>query len=222
MTISAILVAGGIGQRMQSSTPKQYLELAGKPLACHSFDLLLQNPEITEIIVVCDPAYQSLFTGSKPIKFAKPGARRQDSVFNGFQEISPNSSLVCIHDSARPFLDKSTLEKALSSAKVHGASVVGVPLKFTIKESNLEGFVEKTPDRSRYWEIQTPQVIQPDLLRQGFAYAAKHNLTVTDDVALVELLNHPVRIVEGTHSNIKITTPEDLKFAEWLLTHDKI
>lgn len=217
MTVSAILLAGGIGTRMQSEKPKQYLQLADKPLALHSFDLFASMPQIDEIIVVCDPTYQTLFKAPKKVKFALPGARRQDSVYNGFQLISEASTLVCIHDTARPFITQAIIEKALAAATQHGAAVVGVPLKFTIKEIEQDQLVKSTPDRSRYWEVQTPQVILPSLLRCGFAYAQEHQLTVTDDASLVELINHPVKMVEGSHLNIKITTPDDLKFAEWLV-----
>lgn len=217
MIVSAILLAGGIGSRMQSDKPKQYLELANKPLALHSFDVLNTMPQVHEIIVVCEPEYRNLFKTTKPIKFALPGKRRQDSVYNGFQQIAQNSNLVCIHDSARPFITKQIVENALNTAMQHGAVAVGVPLKFTIKETEPNQTVISTPDRSRFWEVQTPQVILPDLLRCGFAFAQEHNLTVTDDVSLVELIKHPLKMVEGSHHNIKITTPDDLQFAEWLL-----
>lgn len=90
---------------------------------------------------------------------------------------------------------------------------MGVPLKFTVKESDGNAFVKNTPDRSRIWEIQTPQVIHQDLIRDGFAKAEELKASVTDDVSLVELLNKQVKIVEGSHRNLKITTLEDLVLA---------
>lgn len=217
--ISAILLAGGLGTRMQASTPKQFLTLKGKPVARHSFDLFLAMPEIHEIIVVCEPEYRHLFqeeNPSKKIAFASPGSRRQDSVYNGLNAIS-KSDFVCIHDSARPFIDRELVVRALNGAVDHGAATVGMPVKFTVKQSDGKDLVHNTPDRSLLWEIQTPQVVDFQLLHKGFQFAIENNLTVTDDVSLVELLKKTVKLVEGCARNIKITVPADLKFATYLL-----
>ena len=220
---SVILVAGGTGTRMKASIPKQYLLLKNKPIALYSFELFCSMPEISEIIVVCDPAYEYVFQENpitKRIAFAEPGARRQDSVYDGLQMVSPDSPLICIHDSARPNIKRQTVINALDAADQCGAAVVGMPVKFTIKECSHDQFVHHTPDRSRFWEIQTPQVIRPSLLKEGFIEALRNNLTVTDDVSLVELIHHPVKMVEGSHGNIKITTPEDMIIAEQFLNEE--
>lgn len=219
--LGVILLAGGMGTRMDSPVPKQFLLLEGKIIARYSFDLFLALPEIREIVVVCDPKYRHHFTlnnetpTSTPVLFALPGERRQDSVFNGLQQLS--SELICIHDAARPLINNDLIRRTLIAATQHGAAAAGMPVKFTIKEIDSEGFVTKTPPRAHLWEIQTPQTITVDLLRQGFVLANKNKLTVTDDVSLIELLNHPVQIVEGSYSNLKITTPEDIPLAIKLL-----
>ncbi len=220
-TTSVILLAGGIGTRMKALIPKQYLSLRGKPIAQYSFDLFLTIPEVLEVIVVCETRYQDLFktTNASPnIKFAEPGPRRQDSLFKGLQQISQNSTLVCVHDSARPFITREMVLRVLQEGRVHGAATVGMPIRFTVKERTPEGFVKQTLDRSLIWEIQTPQVTTPELLRKGFEKALAHNIDVTDDVALVELLGRPVKLVEGSYGNLKITTPEDVAIAEKLYT----
>lgn len=229
MSTSVILVSGGVGSRMQAALPKQYLHLQGKPIALFSFELFISMEEIDELVVVCAPEYQHLFheayisSGKKiPLTFALPGERRQDSVYNGLQKVSREAKLICTHDSARPLANEEMIKKVLESAKYHGAATIGMPLKYTIKECNKEAFVTKTPDRSVLWEIQTPQAMQAHLLREGFAYALKHNVTVTDDTSLIELLQHPVKLVEGCYSNLKITTPEDLPIAEWWLARKKL
>lgn len=220
MKASVILLAGGSGSRMGTSVPKQFLSLKGKPIVSYSFDVFCSLPEVVEIIVACAPEYRHFFKSSHiPIHFASPGERRQDSVYNGLQALTHPSSLVCIHDTARPFINPKMIRHALSAAYQHGAAVVGMPIKFTLKESDSEGLVRKTLPRSKIWEIQTPQVIKKELLQSGFAIAKEKNLTVTDDVSLVELQNLPVQIVEGAYSNIKITTPEDLIIAEAFLNH---
>lgn len=217
--VCVILVAGGMGTRMQSTTPKQFLTLHHKPVVRHSYDLFLSLPEVKEIVVVCAPQYHSLFQptpSNTKITFASPGERRQDSVYNGLQSMRSASPYVCIHDAARPFIDESLVRRVIQAGSQYGAATAAMPVKFTLKECDDSKFVKKTPDRSRLWEIQTPQVIRTSLLKQGFAYAQERNIEVTDDVSLVELLNHPVKLVEGSYKNLKITTPDDLAFSEYL------
>lgn len=209
--ISVILLAGGLGLRMGISMPKQFLPLGDKLIAQHSYELFRSIPQINEIIVVCEPEYQIHFPNAK---YALPGNRRQDSVYNGFLKISQDSSLVCIHDSARPFLSKDDLLKVIDAGQKHGAAALASPVKSTIKEGCGDHFVTKTLDRSILWELHTPQVVIPSLLKKGFEIA--QDITVTDDVSLVELTGHPVKLVAGSASNIKITTPVDLKLAEIL------
>lgn len=212
--LSVILLAGGKGMRMQSPLPKQFIQLGAKPVALYSFDLFESMPEVQEIIVVCEESYRSLFKTQKvSLLFADPGCRRQDSVYNGFALINPQAKFVCVHDSARPFLTDAMIRRALLSADEVGAAAVGMPLKYTVKERDKEGIVINTPPRHRFWEIQTPQIIKPHLLREGFEKAIASELTVTDDLSLVELIPHPVKLVEGSYNNIKITTQEDLTLA---------
>lgn len=213
--VCVILVAGGSGSRMKLATPKQYLCFQGKPLARHSFDLFQTMPEMCEIVVVCAEEYRHLFSQDDSpvtVTYAQPGLRRQDSVYHGFQAICSNPSLVCIHDAARPFITDALVRRTLLAANEYGAATAAMPVRFTVKESDAGQLVKHTPERSKIWEIQTPQVIQPHLLKEGFHLATKNNLTVSDDVSLVELLQKPVKLVEGCYSNIKITTPEDLVY----------
>lgn len=214
--ISAILLAGGIGTRMNSQKPKQFLHLAEKPIARYSFDIFFAMSEIDEIIVVCLPEYRDLFEvpSNKRLTFAWPGERRQDSVYNGLMKASQDSHFICIHDAARPFIDEALVRRALDAGLIHGAATVGMPVKFTVKQSDKHHFVHSTPDRAYIWEIQTPQVIRKDLLHEGFDYANQNQLTVTDDVSLVELLGKEVKLVEGSHINLKITVPTDLMIAQ--------
>ncbi len=214
-----ILLAGGRGARMNAAIPKQFLELQGKPVVQHSYEQFLNLPEAIEIIVVCDPSYRSLFSKApegKLVSFALPGERRQDSVYNGFMAKKCDTDLVCIHDAARPFITDDLIRRVMASANEHGAATAAVPVKFTVKEADHTGFVMRTPDRSLMWEIQTPQVVRPGLLTLGFHKAFAENITVTDDVSLIEMIGHPVKLVEGGYMNLKITTPEDFDLATQL------
>lgn len=214
---SAILLAGGTGTRMQSSIPKQFLTLNEKPIALHSFEFFLDMAQIDEIIVVCPPSFKDIFKHhpSKPVLFALPGKRRQDSVFNGLQASS--NELICVHDAARPFIDKELVVRVLDSGRHYGAATAAMPIKFSIKESDSHEFVKNTLDRTKIWEIQTPQVLHRDILISGFTYAHQHSITVTDDVSLAEIVGKQVKLVEGSHTNFKITVPADLTIAHHLL-----
>lgn len=204
---------------MNSPVPKQFMKLNGKLIILHSLESLTRLPCIKEIIIVCDPSYHHIFPKTDiPLKFAAPGLRRQDSVYNGFQLCSPTAELICIHDSARPLIASADVENVIREALAHDAAVLASPVTQTVKEISSDGFVSRTLDRSALWEIQTPQVITPTLLKAGFALAEKKKLTVTDDVSLVELLEKPVKIVKGSPRNLKITNPPDLKIAEALLS----
>ncbi|KAJ7521677.1 hypothetical protein O6H91_19G063300 [Diphasiastrum complanatum] len=221
-SVSIILLSGGQGKRMGATMPKQYLPLLGQPIALYSFLTLANLPEAKEIVVVCDPSYRDIFAEAGKsiqitLKFALPGKERQDSVLSGLQEISNDARLACIHDSARPLILSKDVQEVLKDAWIHGAAVLGVPVKATIKEAGDDHFVTRTLDRRTLWEMQTPQVIQPDLLRRGFDYVKREQLEVTDDVSIVEYLKHPVIITEGSYTNLKVTTPEDLVIAERII-----
>lgn len=221
-SVSVILLAGGKGKRMGASMPKQYLPLLGQPIALYSFRIFSLMPEVKEIVVVCDPSYRDIFEEAQNsvtvyLKFASPGKERQDSVFNGLQEIDQMTELVCVHDSARPLVLNEDVKKVLNDAWVHGAAVLGVPVKATIKEASNDNFVTRTLNRQTLWEMHTPQVIKPSLLRKGFEVVYREGLEVTDDVSIVEHLKHPVYITEGSYTNIKVTTPDDLLLAERIL-----
>jgi 2-C-methyl-D-erythritol 4-phosphate cytidylyltransferase len=216
MNVSVILLAGGIGSRMGSSIPKPFLLLQGQPIVFYSLEVLFELPQVIEVIVVCPPAHYPLFD-SFPVRFALPGPQRQDSVYNGLQQISQQAEWVAIHDAARPFITAQVVSQLFQEGGLVGAAALGIPVTSTLKEVQRNSQVFCSLDRSKIWEIQTPQLIRKDILKAGFAYAHAHSSQVTDDVSLAELIGHPVHVVKGTSHNIKITTPEDWVFAEWLV-----
>ena len=223
-SVSLVLLAGGVGKRMGASIPKQYLKLKGKAIATYSFRLFASLPSVGEIVVVCEPEWREVFeeeysklSRKVPLKYALPGKERQDSVYNGFQQIDSSAQLVAIHDSARPLIQAGDADACFVDALRVGAAVLGVPVKPTIKEVDEQGLVVKTLKRSVLWEVQTPQVIRPEMLKRGFEFVQQNNLEVTDDVSIVEALGEPVMVTTGSYSNIKVTTPDDMSVAEGFL-----
>lgn len=214
---SVIILAGGLGKRFSHTYPKQFLPLGDKPIVMHSFEILASYPDVFEIIVVADPAFHHVFPSYPQLAFATPGERRQDSLFNGLQKVASHINWVCIHDGARPFISHALLHTLFMEGKKNKAATLGTKATATIKEVTHDNLVIQTLKREHLFEIQTPQFISKPLLTEGYALVEKKNLTVTDDVSFAELLGYPVKIVEGSKRNIKITYPEDLLFAEKLL-----
>lgn len=223
-SVTVILLAGGVGKRMGAAIPKQYLELAGQPIATYSLDTFAAMSEVGEIVIVCDPSWRYIFEERLPkldpaararvgIKWALPGAERQDSVANGLAEVSETAQIVAVHDSARPLVYPADAARCMRDGAAVGAAVLGVPVKPTIKEVDSNMNVIKTLVRATLWEVQTPQCIRPALLREGFALVREKGLEVTDDVSIIEAMGLPVKITPGSYTNIKVTTPDDMSVA---------
>lgn len=207
---------------MQSQLPKQYLPVAGKPVARHSFDVLSSIDSIQEIVVVCEEEFEEVFTerASKMPIFSRPGPRRQDSVKNGFVKIAKDTEFVLIHDAARPLIQEANIISLIQEGLDHPASALAVRERNTLKRVDADQNVIETVDRSQIWETQTPQMCRVPLLEEAFAYADAHQITVTDDLALIELLGISSHLVEGSHFNIKLTYPDDLLLCQFVLEHN--
>jgi 2-C-methyl-D-erythritol 4-phosphate cytidylyltransferase len=222
LNVVAIIVAAGPGRRLGADRPKALVDLAGEPLFVHSLRALLACPEVTAAVVVAPAGCEAEF--AEHIRRGGPwrcppsvlagGAERQDSVRSGLS-LAGEADLVAVHDAARPFVAPSVVAAAIAEAARSGAAVVAVPANDTVKQVHPEGWIETTPPREHLWLAQTPQVFRTALLRTAHARAAADGLIGTDDAALVEHLGERVRVVRGSAENRKITTPEDLHWAEW-------
>jgi 2-C-methyl-D-erythritol 4-phosphate cytidylyltransferase len=214
---SLIFLAGGQGTRMGGTIAKQFRPLLGKPLALYSLEIFSRLAEIDEIIIVCNPSYHSLFLpASKPVRFAAPGNRRQDSVYNGLMAVSEQADLICVHDSARPFIEKERVLALLDAADCFGAAALAIPVSSTIKQADRKLCIQRTISRDELWEVQTPQAIRRSLFLKAYEYAKTHQIEATDDLSLIEALGKPAFLVQGSELNFKITTPFDWALAEYL------
>lgn len=210
----AVIVAGGSGQRM--GRPKQLLPLAGKPVLFWTIEAFLKVSEVKEIVVVTTDENRALIAPYFPqIKFAPAADTRLQSVSSGVAQADPAAQVIAVHDGARPLPDPAKISLCLQTAFEKGAALLAVPVKDTIKvcEGNV---VCQTPLRSTLWSAQTPQCYRSDILKNALAKFG-HLTDATDESQLVEKTGVPVQIVESDYKNLKITTPEDLIFAEGLL-----
>lgn len=217
--VGVIVVAAGRGTRMGTKESKQFLSLKGKPIIVHTLEVFDRHPLIGEIVLVTGEqdvdrcrAWIAEYGIAKQVKVIPGGAERQHSVYRGLLNIG--TPWVLVHDGVRPFVTSGQVTSCYEAALEHGASILAVPVKDTVKQVDGQGRVTATPDRRSLWAIQTPQAFRRSDLLRAHEDAETAGFIGTDDAMLVERLGIPVKVTEGGYSNIKITTPEDLDFAE--------
>lgn len=219
---AAIIPAAGIGSRMNNACPKQYLDLAGKPVLIHTVAAFHRNSGIGQIVVVVPADHlkstQELLhiwdLNSKTVVI-KGGRRRQDSVKAGLDILDETTDIVLVHDGARPLITDGLIDRCLREAKRHGAAIAAIPVKDTLKRCLPNNSIDKTIDRTDLWQAQTPQAARLPLLRQAFARIGEDD--ATDEASLLESAGIDVRVVLGSETNIKITRPEDLVIANKII-----
>ena len=208
---------------MGAPTPKAFLPIAGHPLFSYSLQTLGAIPEVATVVLVVAADYLAAAatalkpyrTGRGSIRLTAGGAERQDSVAAGLAAVAGEVEVVLIHDAARPFVRAEAARRCLNLAQAHGAALVAVPARDTVKAVDDKGRVTHTLDRSTIWLAQTPQGFRVEILRDALDRARAAGVQATDDAALVERLGLPVHVVPGELANLKVTTPEDLRWAEW-------
>jgi 2-C-methyl-D-erythritol 4-phosphate cytidylyltransferase len=215
----AIIVAGGKGTRLKSETPKQFLELCGKPILVHTIEAFYNYSSDVVVILVlpqtCFELWDSIakkYHLNERIILQAGGETRFQSVKNGLAKIE-GEGLVAIHDGVRPLVSKDIIAESFRMAAIQGSAVAAVPLKDSIRIAEQE--MTKAMNRSKFRLIQTPQTFDVHLIRS--AYRLKEDETLTDDASVAERTGHTISLFEGSYENIKITTPEDLVVAEALL-----
>jgi len=225
---SAIIVAAGKGSRMGGETDKLFLPLAGRPLVAHTWQRFDRAGCIAEIILVVRDGRQKAFADlaaacgfQKPFRLVAGGPERQDSVWNGLQNLSPGTEIVAIQDAARPCTSEALIEATIAAARQTGAAVAAQAVTDTIKESDDGRFIARHLDRARLWAVQTPQTFAVEVIRRALAHIRERKLLVTDDTAACELIGQAVQLVSHTGPNPKVTRPEDVPWVEMLLRERK-
>ena len=228
--IVVIIPAAGKGERMDTGVKKPYLLLADKPVLSHTIERFEHNSAIDDIFLIVHKSdFESCRnTVLEPYKYKKVrglisgGETRQESVFNGLSALTDDVKYVIIHDGVRPFISDEIIAKCLEATAEWGASVAAVPVKETIKVANENHFINQTPDRNLLWRVQTPQVFRKTLIETAHKKAIQEGHGAPDDATLVERLGSPVKLVMGSYKNIKLTTPEDMQFAETIIKKNRI
>ena len=195
---------------------KVFLELGEKTVIEHTLSTFFSCEVIDEIILVTRECDIELCKNFKNIKVIAGGKTRQESVYRGLCE-AKDSDIVAIHDGARALILKETIESSIADAKKYNAAAVGVSSKDTLKLVDDNGFIEKTIDREKVYQIQTPQVFKTGEIISAHEKAIKENFIATDDCMLYEKYIGKVKITDGSYDNIKLTTPEDMQIAENIL-----
>lgn len=208
--------------------PKQFYLLAGIPVLVHTLRAFQHSPLVNEIIVVTPALYLETTDrlvkshGLTKVSGIVPGGReRQDSVRAGLDRLPDSTRLVLVHDAARPLVSRRIIEECINAALENRAAIAALPVNDTVKEADEDGFIAKTVDRSRLWQAQTPQVMEPQLLKEAMRKAEENSFQATDEASLLKLAGIGVKLVEGSAANIKLTGPEDLFLAEALIMRQK-
>ena len=221
MSVAALVLAAGRGERFGQAVPKAFVTLAGRPLLLHALAGMAASPLVARVVPVIARADRERWERLGPElaaipKLAPPvfgGAERQDSVRAGLAALGADFEWVAVHDAARPFVRPQAVARVIEAARACGAAILAAPVADTIKRVQA-GRVIETPPRAECWAAQTPQVFRVELLREALAKATALGRVATDDAQLVEWLGVPVAVVEGDPDNAKLTRPEDLAAAE--------
>ena len=224
--ISVIIAAAGNSTRFGASEKKTFAMLAGTPVWVHSARVFASHQQVQQIIIAISPDDESYFVNRFEseikrfnAKVVLGGAQRSDSVANALAAVDSDSDLIAIHDGARPCIDMALFQGVVDAAEAHGAAIPAVPVASTIKRSGDDQLVSATVDRSNLHLAQTPQVFVAKVIADAFEQ--RGDLQPTDEAQLLEELGIPVAIAPGSRFNIKITQPEDLRFAEACLAATK-
>jgi 2-C-methyl-D-erythritol 4-phosphate cytidylyltransferase len=210
---------------MGGSTPKQFLALAGLPILVHTLRALAASDLIRDIVLAVADADRDFCRReiverhgvAKIAAIVTGGEERQDSVRAALEAADPAAGIILVHDAVRPFVTTDMIKRVIDAAAVHGAAIVALPMRDTVKHVGADGLIDRTLDRTPLWLAQTPQAFRRDLLADAHRQAVAKHYRVTDDAQLLEWAGGRVAVVEGSTENIKLTRPEDVAIGEAIL-----
>lgn len=218
MKYSVIITAGGIGKRMNHDLPKQFIPIHGMPVLMHTIKNFYNYDPRFQIVVTLPKEHIQFWEElcekhefKIQHKVCEGGKERYHSVKNALGFV--DGEIVMIHDAVRPLVNNKTIKQVIEKAEIMEAAIPVLPLKETLRKGTKEN--NQHLDRSSFWTVQTPQAFKSEVLKE--AYKSPFNETITDDASLVEKVGKQIFLTEGNEENIKITTPYDLKLAEFLL-----
>jgi len=220
--VGIVIVAAGQGTRTGNAELKQFRWVAGKPMLLHSVQRFMERDDVA--IVVCVLPRQ--YAGDPPpwifqcdldrLLVSTGGRERGDSVLNGLRDMPPEVRIVLVHDAARPFVGRETMNRVIAEARAGRGAVAALPVQDTLKEVDDAGRIVRTVERTQLWRAQTPQGFPRDMIEQAYAEAQRARISATDDAALCERMGFPVVVVRGDETAMKITEESDFARAEAL------
>ena len=221
---SAVILAAGSSTRMGERQSKQFLELCGLPIVARTVIEFEKSEFIDEIIIVAKEEELEKYDGfaetygiTKPFKVIVGGETRQISARNGVDAVNDKSKFIAIHDAARCLITQEMIARVCHSAYLHECAILAIRAVDTVKIGDKNAFVEETPERKLAWQAQTPQVFKVNAFRAASYIARDEKFEGTDDASLLEHIRIPVKLIEGSRENIKVTEPMDVYFAEAIL-----
>lgn len=222
--LSAIIVAGGSSRRM--GFDKTFALIAGQPVIAHSLAAFEAAPSVSEIVLVArQERLEELREVGRAFKKVRQvcagGVHRQDSVANGLQRLGAEVQFVAVHDAARALITPAQIERVFAEARRTGGAALAAPVRDTLKQADAERLVSGSISREGLYAMETPQIFRRDWLTRAYAEVAARQLSITDEVSALELLGHQVVLVPNESLNFKLTFPEDLSLAEFVLRERK-
>ena len=219
---AVILPAAGKSSRFSKQRKKVFVELKGRPVWVRTAEQFVRRDDVVQTILVVSPDDLEWFKEKfRPnlafmdLEVVTGGAERADSVQNALARVRADVDFVAVHDAARPLIVKDWIDQVFSAAEKHGAAILATPVTSTLKRTDANHSIEETVSRANLWAAQTPQVFQRQILLDAFA--RRGNYQPTDEAELVERIGVAIKIVTGSPLNLKITTPDDFRMAEFLL-----
>src|SRR5262249_1919206 len=221
---AVILPAAGQSTRFRDKEKKPFAVLDGRAVWLRAAELFVTRGDVCQCVIVIAKSDQETFRrryganlAFMNVQIADGGAERFESVANALALLKPEAEFVAIHDAVRPCLTEELVDDVFKQAEKTGAALLAVPVTETVKRVNAQHQVQETVPRQGLWLAQTPQVFRREWLAAAYANRGKVGKEITDDAQLIEAVGHPVQVVEGSASNVKITTKSDLFLAEAIL-----